>query len=528
MNLASLQKKNVEEFGEYTSLIIEGKEYTNKQLYEMSNQVANGLKNIGLKHQDRVIVSMPNRVEVFLSYSGTWKAGGIVTPIIFLLQADEIRHILSDCHPRFIITSFELLPKIKEAAEGIESVEKIIVAGEIPENEKTDVRLYSFDEFYKKGSGFEIEDMKEDELSVILYTSGTTGKPKGVMLTHSNLHDNVLNLKKTRENYEVDFADGSVLSCLPLAHAYGLFLMAGGWMGKGKGIVMSWFDPEEVFETIEKYKVDAFPGVPTMLIYLLNHPTADKYDTSSVRVWASAAAPLPQEVKDAFEKKFGGVILQGYGLTESTAATCITPPGMTSRPANCVGKPIDNVVVKIVDDEGNELPRVKPEQFANPPEECIGEISIKGKGVMKGYYNMPEETAKVLHDGWLRSGDVGYLDEEGYLYISERKRDLIIRGGLNIYPKDVEEILVQHPAVMEVAVIGVPDPLYVEDVKAFVVLRFGVEKPTEQELLEFCKQRLAKFKCPKSVEFRAFLPKNPLGKIMKKVLREEEKAKQKV
>lgn len=509
MNLASLQEENLKEFGEHVSLIFDGKESKNTEQTKRTNQFANGLKATGLKKGDRVLICMPNCPEVLLSYAAVWKAGGIITPVIFLLQAPEIAFIVKDCEPRFVVTNSDLLQKMLEACEGVSSIEKFVVSGTL--NETADPRVVPFDKVSEgQPDTFIPEDMAEDDLAVILYTSGTTGRPKGVMLTHNNLYSNVMNIKKTREKYNLEFQKGKALSALPLSHAYGLFTMLGGWITGGCGVVLSWFDTEKVFQNIEKYKVMGMTAVPTMLIYMLNDSSAKKYDLSSLEIVACGASPLPSETKKEFEKKFNVKIMQGYGLTEVSTVATITPRDMPEdKPANCVGKAIEGVEVKIFDENDRELPLGE-----------VGEVVVKGKNVTKGYYKLQEETEKTLRSGWLHTGDVGYMDAEGYLYLVERKRDLIIRGGFNIFPKDIEEALTQHPKVMEAAAVGVPHPELGEEVKAFVVPKIG-EKPTEQELMEFCQTKLAKFKCPKSIEFRSFFPKNPIGKILKKELRAE-------
>ncbi|NQU08422.1 MAG: AMP-binding protein, partial [Candidatus Abyssubacteria bacterium] len=346
---------------------------------------------------------------------------------------------------------------------------------------------------------------KEDDLAVLLYTSGTTGRPKGVMLTHGNLYANAMNGFKTRG--ETDRGDVG-LSVLPLSHSYGLAVLLSGYVSdrKGRTVLLRWFDLEQVFRCIDKYKVNGMAGVPTMFIYMLHYPDADKYDTSSVEFWLVAAAPVAVETMKQFEEKFGGEMYQGYGLTEASPAVAIQREAIPRKPGS-VGMPLVGVEVRIFDEKDAEL----------PPND-VGEIVVRGDNVMKGYYKMPEETAETLRGGWLHTGDMGYLDEDGHLYIVERKKDLIIRGGFNIYPKDIEEALYKHPAVAEAAVVGKAHELMGEDVFAFIVLK-PEARASEEELIEHCRSQLAKYKCPNKIEFLSSMPKTPIGKIQKKELR---------
>jgi long-chain acyl-CoA synthetase len=339
-------------------------------------------------------------------------------------------------------------------------------------------------------------------LAVILYTSGTTGRPKGVALSHDNLASNA---RAAASLHELD-REAWALSVLPLSHSYGLTVMNAGHILGTRGVLLRWFTPELVLETIQRYRCQQMSGVPTMFVYLLNFPGAERFDTSSMRLWGSGAAPLPLEIVEPFETKFGGRLLEGYGLTE--AAPVVSAHRFSGvRKLGSVGQPIPGVTVKIFDDDDRELPAGE-----------VGEVCVRGRNVMLGYYGLPEETARTIRHGWLHTGDVGKLDGDGFLYIVERKKDLIIRGGFNIYPREVEEVLYAHPAVAEAAVVGVRDPLMGEDVLAFVVLKAGA-RATPEAIAGFCQERLAKYKCPKQVRFVDALPKNAVGKILRKELR---------
>jgi long-chain acyl-CoA synthetase len=296
------------------------------------------------------------------------------------------------------------------------------------------------------------------------------------------------------------------VAVLPLSHSYGLTVMNAGHILGTRAALLRWFHPEAVLQAIQKFRAVSMSAVPTMLVYLLNYPDADRFDTSSMRVWGSGAAPLPTEIVEPFEKKFGGRILEGYGLTEASpvvSAHRLSGP----RKLGSVGRAIPGVTVSIQDDEDRSRPVGE-----------VGEVCVKGPNVMAGYYRNPEETARAVRDGWLHTGDMGRLDADGFLFIVERKKDLIIRGGFNIYPREVEEALYAHPQVAEAAVVGMKDPLMGEDVVAFVVVKDG-QRASAEEIAAFCETRLARFKCPKQIRFVDSLPKSPIGKILRKELR---------
>lgn len=349
------------------------------------------------------------------------------------------------------------------------------------------------------------EEMDEDDLALMIYTSGTTGRPKGVMLTHDNLYTNAVGAWEANE-----WQKGAIsLLCLPLAHSFGVVAMNAGNLSPHKesfGVLMRWFDPEEIFRLIEQYRVNNFIGVPTMYQILLNHPAGDKYDTSSLERCTISAAPVTEELYRSFTSKFNCEMYEGYGLTEASPAVALCRPSMPLKKGSC-GAPLPGVEVKIFDTQDNELPLHEQ-----------GEIVVRGPNVMKGYYKRPEETQAALRGGWLHTGDVGYLDEEGYLYITDRIKDMIIKGGYNIYPSEIEGYLEEHPAIREVAVIGIPDEKYGEDIMAFAVLDPDQEI-SEEEVIAYSQSRIAKFKCPSRVKFVEALPKTLVGKVQKKELR---------
>ncbi len=501
MNLVKLGEERIQKFGETVSLIFEDKDYTNTQINEMGKRLAAGLKSLGIGRGDHVIVSLPNKPEVFACFGAIWRIGAVIVPIMFLLGEEETRYILDHSDAKAIITSQDLLEKIENARKGLAHVKNVIVIGGEDQGD-----VVSFEDLIDRSSADEIiEEMEKDDVALMIYTSGTTGHPKGVMLSHNNLYTNAVS---TWESTEADKGDISIV-CLPLAHSFGVVVMNAGAVSPYKesfGVLLSWFDPEEVLRLIEKYRATVFIGVPTMYQILLNHPAADKYDTSSLERCSISAAPVTEELYRAFTTKFNCKMYEGYGLTEAspTVATC-----RRSMPLKkgSTGVPIPGVEVKIFDHEDNELP---------PGEQ--GEIVVRGPNVMVGYYKNPEATAEALRGGWLHTGDVGYIDEEGYIFITDRIKDMIIKGGYNIYPSEIEGYIETHPGVAEVSVIGIPDQKYGEEIMAFVVKLPGQEI-SEDDLIAFTKEKMTPFKAPSKVQFVEGLPKSLVGKVLKKELR---------
>ena len=490
MNLAALGEENLRKYGEYPSLAFEGRESTNVDQQRAANRLANGLRRMGIGPGDRVVVMLPNCPEVTQAYAAILKLGAVIVPVIFLLNPEEVRYILADAGAKLAVTSPDLAWKLEGWTGPIVAVGG--AAGAMAYHEVV----------AREPDTFAMVDRADNDLAVILYTSGTTGRPKGVALSHDNLASNA---RAAASLYELDRNEWA-LAVLPLSHSYGLTLMNVGNVLGTRGVLLRWFNPELVLEAIQRYRVQTMSGVPTMFVYLLNFPGAERFDTSSVKVWGSGAAPLPLEIVEPFERKFGGLLLEGYGLTE--ASPVVSAHRLSGvRKLGSVGQPLPGVEVRVFDDDDRELPTGE-----------AGEVCVRGRNVMAGYHGMPEETARTVRNGWLHTGDVGRLDGDGFLYIVERKKDLIIRGGFNIYPREVEEALSAHPSVAEAAVVGMRDPLMGEEVLAFVVLKSGAEA-TAEAMIGFCQERLAKYKCPREVRFVESLPKNPVGKILRKDLR---------
>jgi len=497
MNVATLADDAFARHGDYPALFFEGRWYSTGELHAATLAAGTGLRELGVRPGDRVVVSMLNCPEVGVTYNAAWRAGAAVVPVLFLLTAEELAHILRDSEAVAVVTTPELLPKVQEAVAQSPSVRHVVCVGGQAADGVVDFAALS-----AAAPLPEPHDAAPDDVAVILYTSGTTGKPKGVLLSHHNLVSMAGNAHAA-----TDLGDGNVgLAALPLSHSYGISTTLASTFRKGTAAMLRWFDAGETLRLIEEMHVTVTALVPTMMVYLLDHPDAATRDTSSLRWVISGGAALPVEVQRDFEERFGCTVLQGYGLSESSAQCAINPKDAPRL--GSVGRPVPGVSVRIVDDEGNQVPGGE-----------IGEILIHGPNIMLGYRNLPDETSNVLDGGWLHSGDMGRVDEDGYLYVVDRKKDLIIRGGFNILPRDVEEVLHEHPAVAQAAVVGVPDRRMGEQVRAYVALKAGAAA-TPEELTAFCRDRLAAYKTPSSVEILPSLPVNAIGKVLRRELRD--------
>ncbi len=497
MSLARLAEENLHKYGEYVALAFEGRRYTNVDQHRAACRLANALRRLGVEPGDRVMVMLPNCPEVMQSYAAILRCGAVIVPVIFLLGDKEVAHILTDSEAKVAITSTDMLWKLQAQIDTLPSLRRVLLV-----DGGGGGTLSLPDETAEEADVAPIAERDPGDLAVILYTSGTTGVPKGVALSHHNLESNACSAAAL---FDLDREEWAV-AVLPLSHSYGLTVMNAGHILGTRAVLLRWFNPEGVLDAIQSFRAVSMSAVPTMFVYLLHHPDADRYDTSSMRLWGSGAAPLPVELVEPFERKFGGRILEGYGLTEASpvvSAHRLSGP----RKLGSVGQPIPGVEVTIRDESDRPVPAGE-----------VGEVCVRGPNVMLGYYRNPEETSRAIRAGWLHTGDMGRLDGDGFLYIVERKKDLIIRGGFNIYPREVEEALYACPKVAEAAVVGMPDPLMGEDVLAFIVLKDGQRAPAE-EIIAFCQTRLARFKCPKQVRFVDSLPKSPIGKILRKELR---------
>ncbi|UOE75805.1 long-chain-fatty-acid--CoA ligase [Parageobacillus thermoglucosidasius] len=500
MNLSKIWSDNIEEFGTYPVLIFEGEEYTNTYINELSSQLAHTLMELGIERGDRVVVTMPNCPEVVIAFNGIVKTGAVVVPVMPLLQAQEIHYILQDCRPKIVLTTDMLFSKVMEAVHHLPAPPKIFT---LDKNDSSRSLWKRMENASKSAPDVHIH---EDDHAALLYTAGTTGQPKGVILTHKNLYSNAKAASKTAQILQLR-KERVGLGVLPFSHAFGFTMMNVALLLGDKNVLLPYFEPIKVLEAIEKYKVTHSAMVPAMFHALYHHPDADKYDTSSFFVCISGSASLPKQLANDFQRKFGCIVLEGYGLSEAAPIVTATDPSKPIKPGS-VGLPLPGIEVAVVDENGNRLP-------ANE----VGELIVSGPNVFKGYYGREEESHKILRDGWLYTGDMARIDEDGYVFIVDRKKDLIIRGGFNIYPRDLEELLMTHPDVIEAGVVGVPSSRMGEEVAAYVVLRRGAQA-TEEELIRFCQEKVAKYKSPRFIKIVGYLPKNLIGKIDKKKLRE--------
>lgn len=508
MLLTELLGGNIENFGEYNLLYFYDKTYTNSETEIICKKVSSLVHSAGVEKGDRVLICMPNCPEVIFSYQGVLGVGGIIVPPMYLLHENEINFILKNSEAKVIITSSVLLQKLKNASSDLSVKPKIICIDQPREEDiQEEFEIIEWEKALSNISIYENAplELKESDVAVILYTSGTTGIPKGVMLTHKNLYSNSMSGLKLRAEDEIR---STTLGVLPLAHIYGFGIMNSMFLLGSSVVIFDKFDAEEVFRVIEKFKVKSFAAVPAMVHAMYYHPNAYKYDLSSLETVGSGAAALAISLRHKFKEKFGAEVRDAYGLSEASPGVATQRNDMPIKEGS-VGVPMPGVNIKIVDEGGYEVPVGD-----------VGELLVQGDNVTPGYFKNEEETKKALQNGWLHTGDMAKVDDEGYLYIVDRKKDLIIRGGFNIYPRDLEELLVKHEAVLEAAVIGVPSEKMSEEIVACIVKKPDAEV-SASELIGYCQQNLAKYKTPRHIEFIQELPKNGVGKIMKIKLREQ-------
>ncbi|HEU4512432.1 MAG TPA: long-chain fatty acid--CoA ligase [Nocardioidaceae bacterium] len=501
-NLAQMLEESRRSDPEKPCVVINDTTLSYAQVEDLSAVVAGNLLALGLQPGEKVAVQLPNVPHFLFAYFGIMRAGLVMVPLNPLLAGPEITYHLENSDARLLIT-FDLIAEgAHRAAREVEGVSTYVVElGGPPRPEGTS----SFDALYAPVDVPDIAPTKADDTAVILYTSGTTGKPKGAELTHFSLMMNC-----TIGGDLLGFEDDDIgVAVLPFFHVFGLSSVLNATIRYGGTMVLiPRFEVEPVIDAIEKHRVTIFPGVPTMFTALL-HAATEGRDLSSLRVGISGGAAIPGEVIRAFEEKVPGcVILEGYGLSESSS-TATFNVSAEQRKVLSIGKPVWGVRARIVDVDDNPLP---------PGKENVGEIVLQGHDLMKGYYKNPEATAEAFRGGWFHTGDLAYADEDGYLFVVDRKKDLVIRGGYNVYPREVEEVLYEHPAVAEAAVIGKPDERLGEEVVAVVSLRPGASA-TVEDLIEFCKERVAAYKYPREIRLVEELPKGPTGKILKKELR---------
>lgn len=533
MNLARLLEDAAAKHPSRPAVEFLGTRYNYAQLLAASRKFANAVRGLGIAKGDRVAIMLPNCPAAVIAYFGTLMAGGVVVQTNPLYQPHELRHQLGDAGAKLIVTLDQLSPRV-EAVRDSTRLEHVIVtaiADHLPwpkswlyplklKKSRQYVKVaytetvHSWRKVLAKATAEPVmaEVEAKEDVAVLQYTGGTTGVAKGVMLTHYNLTANTI--QNALWSYKSKDGQERYLAALPLFHVFGLtVLMNQAALRASELILLPRFEAETVLKTIHKRRPTVFPGAPTMYIALLNHPRIGAYDLSSIEICVSGSAPLPIEVQERFEALSGARLVEGYGLTEASPVTHANPI-WGARKIGRIGIPFPDTEARIVDGEtGEELPAGE-----------IGEVAIRGPQVMKGYWNRPEETDKALRDGWLLTGDVGTMDADGFFAIVDRKKDVIIASGYNVYPREIEEVLYEHPAVKEACAAGVPDRYRGETVKAFVVLKSGASI-SGPELEAYCRERLAAYKVPRSFEFRDELPKTMVGKVLRRALVEEERAK---
>ena len=509
MNLRELVENQAEKYKDRIFLYWEDITVSYQEINELTNKVANFLYDLGIRKGDKVSVYLPNMPEYVYLYLGIPKIGAVTGPVNALFKAREAKFVVGHSEAKAIVTVPQFMETVNEIKDDLPNLKHVIVIGEKTEN------AFNFWELMEAASAEappKVKIKEKTDVAAILYTSGTTGFPKGVLQTHFNIRRNAEMIQefiKPREDFRY-------MLILPLFHvnAQVVTVMAPFIIG-ASCILTPGFSAQTHWETVAKYKATTFSAVPTVLSILLRMPH-ENLDLSSLEFVICGAAPLPVEVFKEFEETFNCKIVEGFGLTEGTCASSVNPlPTETEdrRKVGSIGIPLPGNEMKIVDEKGNDV-----------PPNTKGEIVIKGDNVMKEYFKNPEANAETLKNGWLHTGDIGHMDEDGFFFITDRKKDMIIRGGENIYPREIEEVLYSHPSVSLATVIGVRDKIYGELPKAFIVLKEG-ESITEEEIIDYCRKNLANFKIPRYVEFRDSLQQTPTGKIMKQPLREEEEAK---
>jgi long-chain acyl-CoA synthetase len=468
-NLALLHEAAYERRGDYDVLWFEGRWYSSRELFDRGCRVAAGLD---VRPGDRIVVLMENSPEVPVAYHAIARAGAVATPVIFLMTAEELRRVIADSEPSLIVTSPTFRDTVEQAADGVRVVDDLASLEADPRP---------------------VVPRRDDDLAALVYTGGTTGRAKGVMLTHANLWE------AGRRGHEAGDAPGITrsLTSLPLAHVFGLLVLNVGLHHEERpvSVLMRWFDAEAWLTLAQRHRVQIAAVVPSMLHLLLAQPL-ERFDLRELRYVASGAAPLALETIAEFTRRVPGVeIREGYGLTETSGLVSTNPPGRIRH--GTVGLPVPGTEVQIAED---------------------GEVLVRSELVMKGYWNAPDLTAEAIGGGWLKTGDIGSLDEDGYLSIIDRKKDLILRGGFNVFPRDVEEALLEHPAVATACVVGRPDSVHGEEVVAFVTL---AAEMTVDELIAFGRERLGGYKYPREIHIVDALPLTPVGKADRKALREQ-------
>jgi acyl-CoA synthetase (AMP-forming)/AMP-acid ligase II len=494
-SLRELLERRVEASRDQSFLFSEsdGRDFTYGEFNGAVNRAANMLASYGVNKGDAVSLLMPNSAEYIIAYFACWKIGALAGPVNSLLKEQETAYVVNNSEAKAVLVHADFRERIESIHADLSHLNAVIEF----DDEAKATREFADD------APPPLEINKDDE-AIIIYTSGTTGKPKGCLLSHGNV---IANARQISEWLRFTNHD-RLLTIMPLFHmnAVSVTTMSALYAG-GSTVVSPKFSVSRFWQIVSEYQVTSFGSVATMLSMLLStYPDGvpKGLKTDQLRFAMCGSAPVPAEVIKKFEETFDCPVIEGYGLSESTCRSTFNPPNQQRRPGSC-GLPIGNEM-KIVDDNDEEVPDGE-----------LGEVVLRGENILKGYFRDPEATERAFRGGWFHTGDIGYRDKDGFFYIVDRKSDMIIRGGENIYPREIDEILFKHPAVAAAATVGVPDPLYGEEVVAFIVLKDGMET-SEAELLDFCRERLADYKCPKSIRFVEDIPKGPTGKLLKREL----------
>ncbi|MGH2724736.1 MAG: long-chain-fatty-acid--CoA ligase [Actinomycetota bacterium] len=505
-SLAELVPRSAEAHPDRPALAAGERMVSYAELGERVHRAAAALHDLGVRKGDRVALFLGNVPAFVEALHGALRIGAVVAPLNVMLTPEEAGSILGDAGARVVVAEPSHLPTVLAVRDRVASLGHVVVTGSPPVPRGT----ASFEELLARAGEPPGVDVREEDLALLAYTAGTTARPKGAMLTHGNL---VANLEQVSAVPALKEAHSDViLGVLPLFHIYALNAVLGVALREGATLVLvERFDPAGTLELVERHRVTVLPGAPQMFAAWLSAAEGREVDLSSVRLAVSGAAPLPAEVLDAFQRRFGVTIWEGYGLTETAPAVTTNALAEVAK-GDSIGLALPGVEVRLVDEAGEDVVEGDP-----------GEIVLRGANVFQGYWNRPEETDAAFRDGWFRTGDVAYRDDDGYLFIVDRKKDLIIVSGFNVFPKEVEEALARHPAVAECAVVGVPDERTGEAARALVVLGEG-RSATEEELLDHCRDHLARFKWPKTIEVVDRLPKHATGKVLRRMLRDGDPA----
>jgi len=512
--LPDILERAAKRYPDKDALVFKEDKMSFKELKDKVDRLATCLSGFGIKKGDSVAILLPNLSPCVISYYAILRIGAIVVMNNPLYSDRELEHQLNDSGAKALITMDIFGNRMIDLRQKT-GIKQIIYTSVLGTEVKPAEDVYEWEDILSKTSPSPpAVELSFDDVAMYQYTGGTTGVSKGAMLTHRNLSCNVQQLASwliSPLKGGLKEGQGMSLSAPPFFHAFGLTA------AMNSSIYLGWTQvmiprpqPDQLLEAIRKFKPTFIFLVPTMYIGILNHPDFDKVDMKSIKFCGSGAAALPVEVIEKIQKKTGSPLMEGYGMTEASPITHVNPFGGLRKPGS-VGVPIQNTLSRIVDLKDGITP---------VPVGEVGEIVFKGPQVMKGYLNMPDETAKALKGGWLHSGDLGKMDEDGYFYVVDRKKDMVVSGGYNVYPKEIEDVYLEHPKVAEAAAIGVPHPTRGEQVKLMLVLKEG-KSATEEEMIKYCSDKLAKYKWPTMVEFRSELPKSAVGKILKHVLRGE-------